>query len=248
MMPLFVLIASFVPNFIWLALYVREDPHPEPRPMLWLSFFLGIGGTGVALALEYGILHLVHVLTAIDPIVIYNSVWYIFLVVALVEELVKFFVIRFVVARSPAFDEPIDAMIYVIVGALGFAFAENVLIVGNALLPAAASMTDIVRTIVFRFVGANFLHLTTTGIAGYFWARGLLERKEWRFIGRGLIVAIFIHGSFNFIMLTFGPLAFMASLIFVFLFGLYAMRDLELLRQLSVRRELFVYYPEKRNP
>ena len=85
MMPLFVLIASFVPNFVWLALYLREDPHPEPQPLLALSFFLGMCGTGIALGIEYVILRSAHAAFSIPTLTVYNSLWYMFLGVALMQ-------------------------------------------------------------------------------------------------------------------------------------------------------------------
>ena len=244
-MPLFVLIASFVPNFVWLALYLREDPNPEPQPLLTLSFFLGMCATGIALAFEYVILQAVHGVTGLDAMTIYNAPLYMFFGVALVEESVKFLLVRFVVARSPAFDEPIDAMIYMIVTALGFAFAENVLIIGNALLPSDASTVEVLRTVMFRFIGANFLHLMASGIIGYFWARGILARSHMKFALIGLGSAVLIHGSFNMIMLDLGSAAYAVSMVFLFIFGLVFLRDLELLKQLSKPISLTVYYPNK---
>ena len=245
-MPLFVLIASFVPNFVWLALYLREDPNPEPQPLLTLSFFLGMCATGIALAIEYVILRAANAATGLGVMAIYNAPLYMFLGVALVEESVKFLLVRFVVARSPAFDEPIDAMIYMIVTALGFAFVENVLIIGNALLPTDASVADVLRTVMFRFIGANFLHLMASGIVGYFWARGILAHARLKFILMGLASAVMIHGTFNSIMIELGGSAYIVSLALLFVFGLVFLRDLELLKQLSSPLSLSVYYPDKR--
>lgn len=245
-MALFVLIVSFVPNFVWLALYLREDPHPEPQPLLTLAFFLGMCGTGIALAVEYGILNFAHRILSAPTMTIYNSVLYMFLGVALVEEMVKFLLARFILFRSSELDEPIDAMVYMIVVALGFAFVENVLIIGNALLPTNASIADIMRTVMFRFIGANFLHMMTSGIVGYFWARGMLERRRFRFVLIGVVSAVCIHGAFNIIMLSWGPLAYVISLALVFCFGIFFMRDFELLKQLSAVPNITVYYPDKK--
>ena len=45
---------------------------------------------------------------------------------ALIEEIIKFVASHFAARRSPAFSEPVDAMIYMIVAALGFATLENI--------------------------------------------------------------------------------------------------------------------------
>ena len=52
-----------------------------------------------------------------------------FLWAALVEEVVKFMAIRFMILNDPEFDEPVDAMIYMITASLGFAAIENILFI-----------------------------------------------------------------------------------------------------------------------
>jgi len=41
-MIIFLLVLSFIPNFIWLIFFLKEDPHPEPSKSLIIAFFLGI--------------------------------------------------------------------------------------------------------------------------------------------------------------------------------------------------------------
>ena len=50
-----------------------------------------------------------------------------FIVAGFVEEYFKYLVVRFKVLNSPEFDEPVDAMIYMIIAGLGFAALENIL-------------------------------------------------------------------------------------------------------------------------
>jgi RsiW-degrading membrane proteinase PrsW (M82 family) len=43
------------------------------------------------------------------------------------REIFKYLVVRFKVIKNPAFDEPTDIMLYMIIAALGFAAVENIL-------------------------------------------------------------------------------------------------------------------------
>ena len=44
------------------------------------------------------------------------------------EEVAKYLIIKIRILRDPEFDEPIDAMIYMIIAGLGFAALENILV------------------------------------------------------------------------------------------------------------------------
>lgn len=100
----------------------------------------------------------------------------IFLGVALVEEILKYLVVKQKVLSHSEFDEPVDVMLYMIIAALGFATLENILIFfqfGPQFLWEKALGISI-----FRFWGATFLHTLTSGFIGYFLALSLRKRKR----------------------------------------------------------------------
>jgi len=188
------LIFGILPSIVWLAFYLRRDKHPEPNRMVLKIFILGMLATVPAVLLELGMRSIVETLP-FSPQVL--SILYIFLGIALVEELLKFGVVRWQVYSSPEFDEPIDLPLYMIIAALGFAALENILILsglGPAFLP-----TGIVYLSIFRFVGATLLHALVSGLFGYFLVLSLM-RKRFRFlyISGGLVLATTLHGLFNF--------------------------------------------------
>jgi RsiW-degrading membrane proteinase PrsW (M82 family) len=113
-----------------------------------------------------------------------------------VEEYLKYRLVKEEVSRDPDFDEPPDAMIYLITAGLGFAAAENLLVIlQSPMLPFGAALS----TISLRFVGATLLHALASGMVGYFWARSLFEtEKKFQLIVRGLALAIVFHGSYNY--------------------------------------------------
>src|SRR3989344_4541791 len=91
---------------------------------------------------------------------------------------------------SKYFDEPIDAMIYMLTASLGFAAAENIFVVLDAIFNNGAAAEGIFGIIVFRFVGATLLHALSSSIVGYFWAKGIiLVVHRPQFIIYGLLLA-----------------------------------------------------------
>ena len=75
------------------------------------------------------------------------------LVWAAIEELVKFSAISLVALRSVYFDEPVDALIYMITVALGFAAIENSLFLLAPLLDG--DLTGSLLTGNLRYMGAT---------------------------------------------------------------------------------------------
>lgn len=131
----------------------------------------------------------------LDPFLI--SILYLFVGVALVEEVLKYLVVREKVISDPEFDEPVDAMLYMIIAALGFAALENLLILWPAQKPFFLLETLTISS--FRFVGATFLHVLSSAMVGYFLALSFFESKNRiKLLMIGLGIAIVLHGFYNF--------------------------------------------------
>jgi len=115
----------------------------------------------------------------------------------IIEEFVKYLVVRFAVLKNSEFDEPLDVMLYMIISALGFAAIENLLLVfQNPLL----AIDQVVSLAALRFVSATFLHALASGLLGYWLARSLAEpAKRFQFLARGFGLAIFFHASYNYL-------------------------------------------------
>ncbi|MDO8663589.1 MAG: PrsW family intramembrane metalloprotease [Candidatus Wildermuthbacteria bacterium] len=200
--PLYI-VFGVLPSIIWLVLYLRKDLHPESKRMILKIFFWGMLIAIPAVFIEMGIFeafgefHLAQNLT---------SILNIFIGVAFIEEFLKFLVVKGQVLRHSEFDEPTDAMIYMIVAALGFAAIENILILFQ--LGPAFLWDKTLEISIFRFLGATFLHVLTSGLVGYFIALAInREQKKWSLIIAGLGISTLLHGLYNFsIMKTDGNL------------------------------------------
>ena len=140
----------------------------------------------------------------------------------------KFFIIYLILRYNPYFDEPIDTVIYLIMGAAGFALVENVMISASLSMEMADIFT-ITGTYFGRFLGANLLHVVTAAVIGFTWGFLTKERMETREKKRGifwaLVLGTSIHALFNFLVFTYGETGrLLASLglilIFVIVFSI----------------------------
>ncbi len=191
---IYALLAGLLPSLIWLWFWVREDRlHPEPRSLLFACFFGGMAAVLGAVFVEK------YIASVYSDSTVRYTLW------AATEEILKFIAVAIIAFRSKENDEPIDAMIYCIVVALGFAALENALFIMGPL-----SGGEIAKSIVtgnMRFMGATLLHIVTTatiGFAlGYVFYYGRVVKTIAVLIGLG--AAIFIHTAFNLSIIEASP-------------------------------------------
>jgi RsiW-degrading membrane proteinase PrsW (M82 family) len=206
-------ISSFfgiLPIVLWLVFFLWQDIlKPEPLKCLLILFGLGILITPLIWYGEGLYLKLLGVdmnvsLSFLNIILVYGGI-------AIIEELAKFFSAYFILKRNKHFDEAIDAMIYLIVLALGFGLVENILAASQEIVEGGL-LLPVLQTISLRFVGANLLHALSSGIIGFFWALFLLKKKKSQLYW-GLVLGIALHFFFNLAIIKFGGTAvFLISL------------------------------------
>lgn len=198
MVILLAIILGFSPSFVWLYFFLKEDIHPEPKKIIFRVFATGALITLPAVALQMIFRQ------GLDFLRFEHYSLVSFAVLATGEEVLKFLAAYFSGRRSGFFDESIDAMIYMITAALGFAAAENIFVVLSGTKEIGADLGLIFGIITFRFVGATLLHALSSAIVGYHWARGLSKIGNWRLeIFKGLVLASLLHTVFNYLILKF---------------------------------------------
>ena len=213
---IFYILLGFAPSIIWLSFYLKKDKRPEPKQMVLKIFFWGMLITLPVFFIELG---LTSELNNLLPS-IFNKILCWFVGVALIEETMKFLVVKYKVLKNQEFDEPVDAMIYMIIVALGFASLENILVLfsnENFLF-----LENVIIILFVRFIGATFLHALSSGVLGYFLALSIYEtKKRLSLLFKGLISATLLHGLFNIIIIEIGE-SFLNQhfLTFIFLSGL----------------------------
>lgn len=225
------IILGLLPGFVWLLFYLEEDPRPEPKRLLAFTFLMGGVSTAFALAMQI-FLRDSNILNVINPLNMDASSAFIPLILlAGTEEIVKFGAAYLAVRKARDFDEPIDAMIYAIVAALGFATVENIAVLQGQ-FSESTMIFNIIGVTTGRFVGATLLHTLTAAFMGYYWALSKRDGGNPRFIWIGLLVATVIHAGFNFLILNHENIVY-ALLLLVFV-GFFVIQDFEELKKRRV--------------
>jgi len=177
---------GLLPSFIWLLFYLRRDVHPESNKQVLEVFLYGMIAAFCAIFIE----------TMFKEVLAPKSILYIFIGGALVEEYLKYFVVRFEILKNPELDEPFDVMLYMIISALGFAALENILILSK--YHPILELSNTLNITTWRFLTATFLHTLCSGIFGYFLALSFFNLKNRKKIFLvGLFLASALHGLYN---------------------------------------------------
>lgn len=197
----FAFIGGILPVLLWLWFWLKEDIHPEPRRVLILTFFAGMMMAVAALFLEQ-IANAV-ITTAFSSFSETHLLLVLLFAWAGIEEVAKYAAASRVALRLPSFDEPVDALIYLITAALGFAALENVLF----LLKIFGTQGMLVGFITgnLRFLGATLLHTVTSAVVGASIAFSFFHKEKLhRNILGGLLLAVALHTLFNFFIIKSG--------------------------------------------
>ncbi|MEK7574242.1 MAG: PrsW family glutamic-type intramembrane protease [Patescibacteria group bacterium] len=225
-MTFLTILLGTLPGLIWVLFYLQEDPHPEPKRLLFLAFIVG-GLMAVPVVI-------IQLLTK-DALDFFNikTVIISIIALALIEEFFKFTAAFWVANENPEFNEPIDAMIYSITAALGFATIENILIIGNIFYSEnSALLTTAFSTAALRFIGATLLHTLASGLTGYYWAVGILKKSLLKNIGYGLFLAGLVHSIFNYLILKSQSANFIIPSLFLILGAIFVLVNFEKLRKM----------------
>ncbi len=166
--------------------------------MIVKVFILGMIAALAAILLEKGAALLYASFQDYNPRLVF--ILYIFIGIAFVEEFMKYLVIKFSVLKNPEMDEPLDILIYMITGALGFVALENLFLFLNpSPFLIAPSFQEILFMSVLRMLTATLFHALCSGILGYFIALSFYKvaRKSSLMIS-GIVFLTLLHGLYDF--------------------------------------------------
>lgn len=181
-----------LPAIAWLLFWLREDKkHPEPLHVIMACFIFGGLAVFGSIALE----------KLSIPYVVGNPVLMI-IVWSGIEESLKYVAAKFGGLRKRWYNEPIDAVIYLLATALGFAAVENTLYLLDPL-----GSGDFIEGLVlsnFRFIGASMLHFVSSVALASFIAFSFYKKPRTRRIYAliGLSTAIALHAVFNLLIIN----------------------------------------------
>lgn len=199
------LLGGVLPALIWLWFWHRQDKEcPEPRGLVALSFMAGM----VIVFFARPLLEIIVVaMPTIDRIVDLLAIKYSFItptsatmqniLLSATEELGKYATVFFIAFHSHHFDEPIDAVIYLVTAALGFAAMENALYILKDL--AQGGSADVLLNGNLRFLGATILHTISSAFIGIAVAFSFYAHRLVKILSAalGILAATLLHAQFN---------------------------------------------------
>lgn len=192
----YVILLGFIPPVLWLIFWIKEDSNPEPRKEIMIVFIAGMAFVTAAILLEN------YFFTGnkyFREVFAYSTFYFQvinLLGFALIEELCKTAAAVFTALRSKYFDEPVDAMIYMVTAAMGFAALENMLFIADSL---QHSVNQTILVSAFRFINAVLLHASTAIAIGAGFAFSYFHHeKRLHELVYALIFSTLLHAAYNF--------------------------------------------------
>ncbi len=199
------LAGGVLPALVWLWFWNEQDHKAhEPKGLIALSFVAGM-------AVVYFVLPVQNLIAATLPaimdilgaialkwsLIIPNAETVQIILWSGVEEFAKYATVFLIAFQSKHFDEPIDAVIYLITAALGFSAMENTLYLLKDL--ADMGVLEVILNSNMRFIGATILHVASSALIGIAIAFSFYGLRFGRFlaIAVGLILATLLHAHFN---------------------------------------------------
>jgi RsiW-degrading membrane proteinase PrsW (M82 family) len=192
---LFILLSVVPASGIAVYLWQADVTMREPLGTMLVTFLFGVLFAGFAAVLN----SIADPLFGAIPYV--GLVLFFYLVVAPVEETVKWLAVRLYAFRRPEFNAVIDGAVYGAVAGLGFATIENAVYIGGEYLEAtragegvfaATFSTAAVRT----FAGPG--HVIYSAFAGYYLGLAKYNREQaGPIVIKGLLIAALAHGTYN---------------------------------------------------
>lgn len=187
------LIVSLAPIVFLIWYFNRLDrTNPESRRFLWSIFMWGVMVTFVAGVIEWfldkyflGIFFLPFIQLIVSA----------FIFTAVVEEALKYWVVKRKAYPHPAFNEHFDGIIYAVVASLGFAALENLFYVfeHGIFIGIVRAMTAVPAHALFGCMMGYYM-----GLAKF----AKTKVQEEKLLRKGLILAIFFHGLYDFLLFT----------------------------------------------
>jgi RsiW-degrading membrane proteinase PrsW (M82 family) len=232
-MLLISILVALLPGFAWMFFYLKEDANPEPKMTIAKVFVAGGACAFVALAVQVALQHIGISFSSesvASPSDLTLRVGVAIILFALVEEIVKFAAVYASMHNDPEFQEPIDAMIYMVVAALGFATIENIGAIHGHFSTYSGYLLAgaIFETITFRFVGATLLHTLSSALLGYYWALHMRDLHEGNKLLWGIVLATVLHAAFNYLIISYGNLFYAVA--FLAVIGFFVLNDFEKLK------------------
>lgn len=224
-----ILFLSFLPIFLIGYYYYHKDTVKEPKSLLKKLFFSGVLAGIVVIVVSLVWLIFFPKLLDIDKLNSIELIFYCFFFVALIEELVKWFMIYKISYNSEYFDQYYDIILYSVFVGLGFACFENVIYVLGS--------EQALQTAILRSLTAIPGHACFQTMMGYF-----LGNSKFKLHGSfkknlilSIIVPTILHGIYDYLLLS-NNLLFLI-IYFVFLISMFIITIIKIRQSVKYDKE-----------
>ena len=213
-----------LPVLFWAWYHYHKDRHlPEPAPHLAIAFLLGGVAYWLGMLMYAGLGRLdlrydAYLLADTDRVLLFL---YAVLAIGPIEELAKLIPFLLVILRFPAFNEPIDGIIYASFIALGFAAVENWFY-----LPLVTSAEALAR----GFAGP-VVHIVFASIWGYYVGGAFLARRRlFPAVLSAVALTASLHGLYDYLVIAMPAFALPTSALLVlgiWIWRMFLIRELQ---------------------
>ncbi len=188
---MYLLVLGIAPSAaILIYFYYRDRYEKEPGKLLAIMFALG-GGAIVPAALIESLLGL----NGHEKSGMWNALYYAFIGAALVEESLKYLILRWCIWGNSHFNQLFDGIVYSIFVSLGFATVENLLYIFSY-----GTAIGFMRAL--SAIPGHALYAVTMGYYLGLARFTVRKRKRRLYLLYSLLIPLILHGLYDFLLLT----------------------------------------------
>jgi RsiW-degrading membrane proteinase PrsW (M82 family) len=226
-----IIAVSIVPGLLWLWFFYRQDAF-EPEPKHLLLFLFGLGMVAVLPALWFELPWRDQLIASLHQHNIKRLAFLSYVIVGGGEETAKLIALYITINWSNEFNEPLDGIIYGVTVGLGFASLENLFY----------ASTRGITLGVFRAAVTTLAHASFSGWLGYYMAKAKFRNNPF-WMAAGLLLAIFMHGTYDFLLLSVSGLFGIIPMALVGIAVLWLLKKMRALEAVSPFRPVDEGFP-----
>jgi len=216
MRTLFLLLIAILPVYLICLFVYKHDNDKESRKLLSKLFIFGIISCFPAVILELLAESFFGSEDSMNYVTLFFSV---FIGIAFIEEICKWFFVYKIAYNSNEFDHIYDAIVYCVFLGLGFAFFENIFYIldGGLNIAFFRAVSAIPGHACFGVIMGNYLGLAKLS---HFNNNYKLEKRN---LILSILIPTLLHGFYDFCLMTenfFFLLIFFGIMIFIYVYGI----------------------------
>lgn len=158
---LYAFLSGILPALLWLWFWLKEDCHPEPKKRIFWTFLAGAAVIPPVFLVQFAFLK---IFIRFNLATLNYYPLFLIFIFAGIEEYFKYFAAKKAALEKKDFDEPIDALVYLITAALGFAALENMFFIFKEFSDDGFAAGLFSGNL--RFLGASLVHIISSGVIG----------------------------------------------------------------------------------